>query len=61
MRRLIADALGFGTAAFSVFSIFTLGVVANESVNAKKKIERLEKENAELTALIEDLADAVHN
>ena len=61
MRRLIADALGFGCAALSVFSIFTLGVVANESVNAKKKLERLEKENTELKALIEDLEDAVYN
>ena len=60
MRRLIADALGFGTAILSAFSIFALGAVANESVNYKKKIERLEKENSELKVKITHLDSPLH-
>lgn len=60
MRRLIADALGFGTAILSVFSIFTLGVVANERVNDKKKMERLLKENSEMKAKIAHLESPLH-
>ena len=60
MRRLIADALGFGTAILSVFSIFALGAVANESVSDKKKMERLLKENSELKAKIADLERPLH-
>ena len=61
MRRLIADAIGFGCATLSVFAIFTLGVVANESVNEKKKTERLLKENAELVDKIKILESPLHN
>ena len=60
MRRLIADALGFGTAILSAFSIFALGAVANESVKDKKKMERLEKENSELKAKIAHLEHPLH-
>ena len=61
MRRLIADTAGFGIATFSVFSIFALGVVANESANNKKKTERLLKENAELVNKIKNLESPLYN
>ena len=55
MRRLIADAIGFGLAALSVFIVFALGVVTNENIKCEKKIEDLESENRELKAQIIDL------
>lgn len=61
MRRLIADALGFGFAAVSVFAVFSLGVLANESLNSKEKTERLLKENAELVAKIKNLENPLYN
>lgn len=61
MRRLIADTAGIGIATLSVLSIFALGAVANESANAKKKTERLLKENAELVNKIKNLESPLYN
>lgn len=61
MRRLIADTAGFGIATLSFLSIFALGVVANESVNTKKKTERLLKENAKLVEQIKNLENPHYN
>lgn len=61
MRRFITDTASFGIATLSVLSILTLGVVANESVNNKKKTERLLKENAELVAQIKNRENPLHD